>query len=199
MIVATASVHWRNGFFMATNGIEFTLGIAGAAVGLGLAGPGGFSLDALLGLGSLWARRAPAFAGPGHTAVFVVDPNEFASQDPFILLADDRLDMLPGAPLGGEHPHAGFEIATFALEGALHDAAEGVLRAGDVLWTTAGRGIIHGEHVVPEGRTRILQLWITLPEAERWSEPRFETISRDAAPVRLEQGVEARVYRGSPR
>ena len=143
------------------------------------------------------APPAPGFAGPGHTAVFVVDPNEFASQDPFILLADDRLDMLPGAPLGGEHPHAGFEIATFALEGALHDAAEGVLRAGDVLWTTAGRGIIHGEHVVPEGRTRILQLWITLPEAERWSEPRFETISRDAAPVRLEQGVEARVYSGS--
>jgi hypothetical protein len=126
-----------------------------------------------------------------------VDPNEFVGQDPFILLADDRLDLSPGAPVGGEHPHAGFEIATFVLEGALHDAAEGVLRAGDVLWTTAGRGIIHGEHVVPEGRTRVLQLWLTLPEAERWSEPRFETITRDAAPARLEPGVEARVYSGS--
>jgi redox-sensitive bicupin YhaK (pirin superfamily) len=139
---------------------------------------------------------APGFAGPGHTAVFVVDPNDFATQDPFILLADDRLDLPEGAPVGSEHPHAGFEIATFVVEGSLRDRDEGVLRAGDVQWTTAGRGIIHGEHVVPQGRTRILQLWFTLPEAERWTEPRFETITRDAAPVRREPGVEARVYSG---
>ena len=144
------------------------------------------------------APPEPGFAGPGHTAVFVVEPGDFAIQDPFILLADDRLDMAPGAPVGGEHPHAGFEIATFVLEGALHDAAEGDLRAGDLLWTTAGRGIIHGEHVVPEGRTRILQLWLTLPLAERWGEPGFETITRDAAPMRREPGVEARVYSGGP-
>ena len=144
------------------------------------------------------AAPEPGFAGPGHTAVFVVDPADFPSQDPFILLADDRLDMAPGAPVGGEHPHAGFEIATFVLEGALHDAAEGDLRAGDLLWTMAGRGIIHGEHVVPEGRTRILQLWLTLPEAERWGDPGFETITRAAAPVRREPGVEARVYSGGP-
>jgi hypothetical protein len=142
------------------------------------------------------APPAPGFAGPGHTAVFVVDPNEFAIQDPFILLADDRLDMPAGATVGGEHPHAGFEIATFVLEGALHDRDEGVLRAGDVQWTTAGRGIIHGEDVTAEGSSRILQLWLTLPEAERWSEPRFETIVRDDAPVRREPGIEARVYSG---
>src|ERR1041385_6171135 len=55
------------------------------------------------------AAPEPGFAGPGHTAVLVVDPADFPSQDPFILLADDRLDMAPGAPVGGEHPHAGFD------------------------------------------------------------------------------------------
>ena len=139
---------------------------------------------------------APGFAGPGHTAVLVVDPNEFVGQDPFILLADDRLDLPAGAPVGSEHPHAGFEIATFVLEGSVHDRDEGVLQAGDVQWTMAGRGVIHNEHVVPQGPTRILQLWLTIPESERWSEPRFETITRDAAPVRREPGVEARVYSG---
>ena len=43
---------------------------------------------------------APGFIGAGHTAVLVVDPNEFASQDPFIMLADDRLE-LPAGQHGG--------------------------------------------------------------------------------------------------
>jgi quercetin 2,3-dioxygenase len=114
---------------------------------------------------------APGFAGPGHTASLVVDPAEFAANDPFIVLADDRLELARGANVGGEHPHAGFEIATFVVEGALIDRDEGVLHAGDLLWTRAGRGIIHNEEVTTDGRTRILQLWRALPEHERWSEP----------------------------
>ena len=139
---------------------------------------------------------APGFAGPGHTATLVVDPAEFAANDPFIVLADDRLELPSGAHVGGEHPHAGFEIATFVVEGALIDRDEGVLRAGDLLWTRAGRGIIHNEQVTTEGRTRILQLWRALPEAERWSEPWFETLTRADAPVRREPGVEVVVYAG---
>ena len=137
------------------------------------------------------------FAGPGHTAVPVVDPSRFAEQDPFILLMDDRVDMVMGVPIGGEHPHAGFEIATFLIEGAVHDQDEGVLRAGDLQWMLAGRGVIHNEHAMPEGRTRILQLWMTVPAEERWSEPHLETVSRDLAPVRRASGAEVRVYSGS--
>src|SRR5688500_19554497 len=88
---------------------------------------------------------APGFAGPGHTASLVVDPERFVDHDPFIVLADDRLDLARGAHVGGEHPHAGFEIATLVIEGALIDRDEGVLRTGDLLWTRAGRGIIRSE------------------------------------------------------
>jgi redox-sensitive bicupin YhaK (pirin superfamily) len=140
---------------------------------------------------------APGFAGPGHTAVPVVDPARFAEQDPFIVLMDDRVDMPDGVPIGGEHPHAGFEIATLLLEGAIHDQDEGVLRAGDLQWMLAGRGVIHNEHAMPEGRTRILQLWMTIPADERWSEPHLETVSQEMAPVRREAAVEVRVYSGA--
>ena len=139
---------------------------------------------------------APGFAGPGHTAVPVVDPSRFAEQDPFIVLMDDRVEMAEGVPIGGEHPHAGFEIATLLLEGAIHDQDEGVLRAGDLQWMLAGRGVIHNEHAMPEGRTRILQLWMTIPATERWSEPHLETISGETVPVRREAGVEVRVLSG---
>ncbi len=139
---------------------------------------------------------APGFIGPGHTAVTVLEARDFAEQDPFIALMDDRLDLTPGAEAGAAHPHAGFETVTFVLEGELHDPDEGVLRAGDVQWMTAGSGIIHGEHVVPHGFTRILQLWLALPPHARWTSPRFETVYRDDAPVIREPGAMVRVYSG---
>jgi hypothetical protein len=86
---------------------------------------------------------------------------------------------------------------TFVVEGELRDRDEGTLGTGDVLWMTAGSGVIHNEDVVPLGKSRILQLWLTLTRSARWSAPRFEHIARDAAPVRREPGVEARVYSGS--
>jgi redox-sensitive bicupin YhaK (pirin superfamily) len=139
---------------------------------------------------------SPGFIGAGHTAVLVVDPARFEEHDPFIVLADDRIAVPEGSPAGGEHPHAGFETVTFVLEGTLRDRDEGVLETGDLQWMTAGRGVIHNEDVIPSGATRILQLWLTLPEAERWVAPRFETVRRAAAPVRREPGVEVRVYSG---
>ena len=143
------------------------------------------------------APPSPGFIGDGHTAVSVVDPKEFSHNDPFIVLMDDRIDLEPGRAAGGAHPHGGFETVTFVVEGELRDRDEGTLKTGDVLWMTAGSGVIHNENVVPLGKSRILQLWLTLPQQERWAAPRFEHIARDAAPVRREPGVEARVYSGS--
>ncbi|MEA2763983.1 MAG: quercetin 2,3-dioxygenase [Gemmatimonadaceae bacterium] len=143
------------------------------------------------------APPSPGFIGEGHTAVSVVDPNEFVRNDPFIVLMDDHIDLEPGREAGGPHPHGGFETVTFVVEGELRDRDEGTLRTGDVLWMTAGSGVIHNENVVPLAKSRILQLWLTLPQSERWSAPRFEHITRDSAPVRREPGVEARVYSGN--
>lgn len=58
MIVAAVTVHWKNGIFATTNGIEVPLLYAAGALGLALTGPGIFSLDALLGLGHLWTPAA---------------------------------------------------------------------------------------------------------------------------------------------
>ena len=139
----------------------------------------------------------PGFIGEGHRAIHAIDAREFALNDPFIMLADDRLDLPAGRRAGEAHPHAGFEIVTFMVEGELRDRDEGTLRTGDVLWMTAGSGVVHNEDMAPLGRVRILQLWTTLPSAARWSAPRFEHLARDAAPVRREPGIEARVYSGN--
>jgi len=54
MIVAAMSVHWPNGLFAMSNGIEVPLLYAAGAAGLALTGPGRYSLDALLGLAGVW-------------------------------------------------------------------------------------------------------------------------------------------------
>ena len=139
----------------------------------------------------------PGFIGPGHLAAHVVSPDEFVLNDPFILLADDHVDI-GDRPLGGPHPHAGFETVTLVLEGAIEDRDEGgVIHAGEVQWMTAGRGIIHSENVRARGRVRILQLWLTLPRAQRWTTPAFQDVHADAIPVRREPGVEVRIYSGA--
>ena len=57
MIVAAISVHWQNGVFAMQNGIEVPLLYATGALAIALAGPGQFSLDALLGIASIWTPR----------------------------------------------------------------------------------------------------------------------------------------------
>jgi redox-sensitive bicupin YhaK (pirin superfamily) len=117
--------------------------------------------------------------------------------DPFILLMDDHLDI-GDRPVGGPHPHAGFETVTLILDGAIFDRDEGgTLNAGEVQWMTAGSGIIHSEDVRTKGKVRLLQLWLTLPKNKRWTAPGFQTINVNAVPVRRELGAEIQVYSGS--
>jgi quercetin 2,3-dioxygenase len=140
---------------------------------------------------------APGFVGPGHLAAPVVSPENFEMNDPFILLMDDHLDI-GDRPVGGPHPHAGFETVTLILDGAIFDRDEGgTLNAGEVQWMTAGNGIIHSEDVRTKGKVRLLQLWLTLPKNKRWIAPDFQTINVNEVPVRRKNGAEIRVYSGS--
>jgi putative oxidoreductase len=55
MIVASVSVHLKNGFFAVNNGFELAFLYAAAAIGLAFAKAGTFSLDSLLGLNSYFS------------------------------------------------------------------------------------------------------------------------------------------------
>ena len=145
-------------------------------------------------------RLEQGFAGPGHTAKAVITPENFPQNDPFILLMDDRIDTSQELPNMGPHPHAGFETVTLVLEGGLayHDKnGEGTLQAGDLQWMTAGSGVVHAEKISGKVNVRILQLWLTLPKAKRWTEPAFQEIRADSLPIRREPGAEVRLYSGT--
>ncbi len=132
------------------------------------------------------------FLGEGHLAAAVIDGNDFSRTDPFIILMDDQLDLPGGEPVGGAHPHAGFETVTLVLEG---DGAH--FRKGSLEIMTAGKGIIHTEEITAKTKMRIFQLWLALPKEKRWIEPRWQLIEENAVPKYETDKVSLKVYSGS--
>ncbi len=97
--------------------------------------------------------------------------------------------------MGGAHPHAGLETVTLFLEGNVADKDD--TTPGDAQWMTAGRGVIYSENILAAGRSRILQLWIRLPKADRSVPPRVQLLRKATLPIRREPGAEVRLYSGS--
>lgn len=137
----------------------------------------------------------PGFLGPDHTARAVIQ-GKFSESDPFILLMDDMLDKKNEEPVGGPHPHAGFETVTLILEGELGDEVH-KMEAGDFQMMTAGSGVIHTESIEKKAKVRLLQLWVTLPKKHRWAPPRVQDIKLQNVPKLSEDGLSIRLYSGS--
>ena len=134
---------------------------------------------------------------PGHKVGLVIEPNNWADVDPFLLMAEDH--FVRG--IFGMHPHRGIETVTYVIDGKLehmdNKAGEGVLKPGDVQWMTAGKGIIHSEDPVAGETVHSLQLWVNLPSDKKMTEPRYQNMRGRDMPVRHEEGATMRVFSGS--
>jgi redox-sensitive bicupin YhaK (pirin superfamily) len=135
------------------------------------------------------------FLGPDHTARAAIQV-PYTVSDPFILLMDDVLDKKDTRPVGGEHPHAGFETVSLLLEGEMGDKRHR-MKGGDLQIMTAGSGIVHTETIEKIAKMRLLQLWLNLPKKDRWVAPRVQDLSFESAPVISRNGVTVRLYSGS--
>ena len=122
----------------------------------------------------------------------VIGAEGWENTSPFLFLSEDWF-----SPPGGfeTHPHRGMQTVTIVLEGALehrdHTGAHGILKAGDVQWMTAGRGVLHSE--MPQGPVHTLQLWLNLPAKLKMIPARYQDQRLADTPISSE-GV--RVYAG---
>ena len=115
-----------------------------------------------------------------------IPTNQIDSIDPFILLhhyGPYKISETHNPFDLGPHPHRGFEPITFLVQGEqLHRDSlgnESIVKAGDVQWTTAGRGIIHAEaptkaFVKQGGYIEGIQLWLNLPAAKKMMQPNYQ-------------------------
>jgi redox-sensitive bicupin YhaK (pirin superfamily) len=131
------------------------------------------------------------FMGVEHLRIF---PTRHVSYiDPFLFLDHFAMEKPMGFP---DHPHRGFEIITYVLNGAVAHADsaghESVIQAGGVQKVTAGRGIIHSEMPGTDGIDSGLQLWINLPRAEKGVDPDYQEFGPDELPETNYEGVRIR-------
>jgi quercetin 2,3-dioxygenase len=101
------------------------------------------------------------------------------------------------------HPHIGLQTASWLFEGlVLHRDSLGsrqLIRPGELNLMTAGRGVTHSEESAA-GRPAVLhglQLWIALPERDRFAEPGFA--HHADLPVAHENGAKVTVVVGEYR
>jgi quercetin 2,3-dioxygenase len=132
-----------------------------------------------------------------HRVRHLLQIGDWEATDPFLALAED---WFPSGTFG-PHPHRGIETVTYVIEGSIEHrdsgGHKGTIGVGDAQWMTAGRGLLHSE-TPPEGMlTHSLQLWVNLPAAEKFTEPRYQDLVGQAMPIRREPGAEVVVYSGT--
>ncbi|MDN5751237.1 MAG: pirin family protein [Pseudonocardia sp.] len=112
--------------------------------------------------------------------------------DPFLMMDQmGEVEYAPGEPKGTSwHPHRGFETVTYIMDGTFEHADShgggGVITDGDTQWMTAGGGLLHIERppeslVASGGLFHGLQLWVNLPKADKWLEPKYQDLRAEGS------------------
>lgn len=123
-----------------------------------------------------------------------VVPSVVNDVDPFVFVDHfGPFEKRPGKGGGvPPHPHAGIATVTYLYSGSnLHDDSAGnsqKIYPGDLAWMNAGRGIVHAEGLgdPDAAATEIihgLQIWISLPAKDKFSEPGFQYYQAADLPV----------------
>jgi redox-sensitive bicupin YhaK (pirin superfamily) len=110
-----------------------------------------------------------------------------ADLDPFIHMDQmGEVEYAPGEPKGTPwHPHRGFETVTYMIDGTFQHqdsiGGGGLITNGSTQWMTAGSGILHIERpteqlIASGGLFHGIQLWVNLPAADKWLDPRYQGI-----------------------
>ena len=102
------------------------------------------------------------------------------------------------------HPHIGLATVTYLFDGEIMHrdslGSEQPIRAGDVNWMTAGRGITHSERFERArrdgDRVHGIQAWVGLPVEHEECEPAFRHVGAADLPTYAAGGLTARLVAG---
>ncbi|MDT7703008.1 MAG: quercetin 2,3-dioxygenase [Pseudonocardiales bacterium] len=127
------------------------------------------------------------FEGEGFPVRRAFQGVDLRDLDPFLHMDQmGEVEYAPGEPKGTSwHPHRGFETVTYIMDGEFEHqdshGGGGSITNGDTQWMTAGGGLLHIERppealVASGGLFHGLQLWVNLPKADKWLEPKYQDL-----------------------
>ncbi|MCW0211940.1 MAG: pirin family protein [Pseudonocardia sp.] len=127
------------------------------------------------------------FEGEGFPVRRAFQGVDLRDLDPFLHMDQmGEVEYAPGEPKGTSwHPHRGFETVTYIIDGEFEHqdshGGGGSITNGDTQWMTAGGGLLHIERppeslVASGGLFHGLQLWVNLPKADKWLEPKYQDL-----------------------
>jgi len=130
------------------------------------------------------------FEGEGFPVRRAFAGASLADLDPFIHMDQmGEVEYAPGEPKGTPwHPHRGFETVTYMIDGTFQHqdstGGGGLITNGSTQWMTAGSGILHIERppeqlIATGGLFHGIQLWVNLPAAEKWVDPRYQNLEAE--------------------
>ncbi|WVQ80375.1 hypothetical protein IAT38_002480 [Cryptococcus sp. DSM 104549] len=151
---------------------------------------------------SAYAAEVPE--GVGGTVRRAIGMRGLRNLSPFLML--DHFTVKPGAGFP-DHPHRGQTTVTYLHQGQINHedflGNSGAIKAGDVQWMTAGRGVMHSEmpYFGPDPKKPIevkgLQLWIDLPAKDKFIEPSYQDRkAKDIVTIHPQNGLEITVISG---
>jgi redox-sensitive bicupin YhaK (pirin superfamily) len=128
---------------------------------------------------SLEIMNRPGFHAKGLRA-------EDAVLDPLLMIDHYKMSQ----PVFGAHPHAGFSAVTYMFDDAEtgfqnHDSLgdRSIIRPGDAHWSIAGRGIVHDEVPVENGKVAYgLQMFVNLAAVDELQPARSLHFQRESMP-----------------
>jgi len=136
--------------------------------------------------------------GAGARVRRIIGSQQLPRLDPFLMLDNFFVKLPGGFP---DHPHRGFDTVTYMLQGSFfHEdfmGNRGEIKAGDLQWMTAGRGVVHSE--MPgswEEESIGFQLWLNLATKDKFCLPEYQEISKDKIPVVRQDNVLVKVIAG---
>ena len=133
--------------------------------------------------------------GAGVSLVRVLANNTIDLFDPILLLdsfdSTNPADYAAGFPL---HPHRGIETISLIVRGnMMHRDSLGnsdTITDGEVQWMTAGSGILHEEMLPASERMLGVQLWLNMPQKDKFASPEYKSLKKDEIEeIKIEGGI----------